>query len=536
MQNRYLNILLIPVLWGVLVAFALWLRPLLPMDETRYLSVAWEMWNRNDFLVPHLNGHPYSHKPPLLFWIMHAGWALFGVNDIWPRLVAPLFGLGCLFMTRAIAFRLWPEREEIAQTAPLILIGALFWTVYTTLTMFDMLVASITTAALLCILAFRDSGSLTSRILLGVAIGVGALAKGPVILLYVLPVALLAPVWDVEGKIRQRVGGWLQWYQGIGVAVIIGFVIGFGWAIPAALLGGEEYRNAILWGQTAGRVVNSFAHRQPVWWYGYVLPATLLPWMIWPPLWRSVARSWFERNSSSQSDGSILFCLTWFIPALLVLSVVSGKQPHYLLPFLPAIALLFASLYYKWGTPGLKWDKAPVLFLALALNVVGIIYTAKEAPLFWGMFSAVWIVPIIVACYLSVRFKSSILNMALISIVAVISFHGVTQSLTQSAFDLSRIALKIGNLQKQGNLVVHIGKYHGQFHFLGRLQQEIKVVDCRDIDDGQTNISEAVIISYKRQPVEGVGLIYTQQYRGKYVALWDGAKLMADKKSSLCGD
>ncbi|VAW74626.1 Polymyxin resistance protein ArnT, undecaprenyl phosphate-alpha-L-Ara4N transferase; Melittin resistance protein PqaB, partial [hydrothermal vent metagenome] len=53
---------------AALAAIQLWLRPLLPVDETRYLSVAWEMWSRGDFLVPYLNGEAYSHKPPLLFW------------------------------------------------------------------------------------------------------------------------------------------------------------------------------------------------------------------------------------------------------------------------------------------------------------------------------------------------------------------------------------------------------------------------------------------------------------------------------------
>ncbi|HHB76580.1 MAG TPA: glycosyltransferase, partial [Desulfobulbus sp.] len=54
-------------LWLVLVITALLCRPPLPIDETRYLSVAWEMWQNHQFLVPHINGLPYSHKPPLLF-------------------------------------------------------------------------------------------------------------------------------------------------------------------------------------------------------------------------------------------------------------------------------------------------------------------------------------------------------------------------------------------------------------------------------------------------------------------------------------
>ena len=48
--------------------------------------------------------------------------------------------------------------------------------------------------------------------------------------------------------------------------------IGLGWALPAAAAGGEDYANHILWGQTAGRVVESFAHRRPFWWYLPLLP------------------------------------------------------------------------------------------------------------------------------------------------------------------------------------------------------------------------------------------------------------------------
>src|SRR6218665_1598985 len=47
---------------------ALCVRGPLPVDETRYLAVAWEMWDRGSFLLPLLNGEPYAHKPPLLFW------------------------------------------------------------------------------------------------------------------------------------------------------------------------------------------------------------------------------------------------------------------------------------------------------------------------------------------------------------------------------------------------------------------------------------------------------------------------------------
>ena len=67
--------------WLALLLAGLMLRPLTPVDETRAVSVAWEMWQRGDFLVPYLNGQPYSHKPPLLQWCIHLSWLLFGVNE-----------------------------------------------------------------------------------------------------------------------------------------------------------------------------------------------------------------------------------------------------------------------------------------------------------------------------------------------------------------------------------------------------------------------------------------------------------------------
>ena len=59
----------------------------MPMFSTRTLAVAWEMWAHGHWLVPHINGDPYSEKVPLLFWMIHAGWAVFGVNDVWPRIL-----------------------------------------------------------------------------------------------------------------------------------------------------------------------------------------------------------------------------------------------------------------------------------------------------------------------------------------------------------------------------------------------------------------------------------------------------------------
>ena len=109
--------------WLLVVGAGLALRPPLPVDETRYLSVAWEMWTRGDQLVPTLNGAPYSHKPPLLFWIIQLGWALFGVSEMWARLVPSLAGLLLLLLAYPFAANLWPDDRRARSTAPLLLAG-----------------------------------------------------------------------------------------------------------------------------------------------------------------------------------------------------------------------------------------------------------------------------------------------------------------------------------------------------------------------------------------------------------------------------
>lgn len=76
----------------LLTVVAIVSRPLTPIDETRYISVAWEMWLRGDLLVPFKNGAPYSHKPPLMMWLYQAGWAVFGANEL---VAAPGFTHWC---------------------------------------------------------------------------------------------------------------------------------------------------------------------------------------------------------------------------------------------------------------------------------------------------------------------------------------------------------------------------------------------------------------------------------------------------------
>jgi 4-amino-4-deoxy-L-arabinose transferase-like glycosyltransferase len=556
--------LLWSAMWLALMAAMLKFRPLLPVDETRYFAVAWEMWRDGHFLVPHLNGEPYSHKPPLLFWLMNAGWAVFGVNEWWPRLVAPLFGLASLFLTSMLARRLWPSRSAVAVAAPLILFACLFWTLFTTLTMFDMLLAFCALLAMLGILRAWQDNKTDGFVWLALAIGLGALAKGPAILLSTLPIALLAPLWaasnnSTEPEIEDQgldvtpatspTGasimldrGWKRWYIAVGFAVLGGVAIGLAWAIPAAIVGGDEYRYAIFWGQSAGRMVDSFAHGRPWWWFLAVLPGLVLPWTLWPAAWRSI-RGLLDVGK----DNGIRFCLIWFIPALITFSAISGKQLHYLLPVFPALALLFGRLLVdhhakfpdqiSWAGWGLHIPCT--LFIVIGLAIAAAPFSAglfelpvvvRETDFIWGLVLALLAVSIL---FLNRSANSLLRRLSAISILSMVLVLSVDLSLRPALaerFNMKEVSQKFGDWQRAGTHLAYVGKYHGQFNFLGRLGETIASIGLQDpdLEDWLAENPQGRVIYIRAELPVTTTPIHVQPYRGQYLIVLDTAQVLAN--------
>ena len=351
--------LLVVALWAMVVAGGLASRPAWPIDETRYLAVAWEMWAGGDLLVPHLNGTPYSDKPPLLFWLVVAGWRLFGVSEWWARLVPSLFALGSLLLTARLARRLWPERENVAHAAPLFLLATFFWSFFSTVFLFDMLLVFLALVAVAgAVAAARGDGR--GWIGVSLAIALGILAKGPAILIPVLPVVLAAPLWS--GEVRAA-----RWYPRAIAAILAGLALALAWALPAALSGGRAYGEAILWSQTAGRLSRAFAHPRPIWWYAPFLPLLAFPWVLWPSLWRRA-----DVRAPARDKG-LRLCAIWAGAGLVAFSLVSGKQVYYLLPLIPPLALLGARLLPARETAPRRRELALIAaaFLLLAAVLAG---------------------------------------------------------------------------------------------------------------------------------------------------------------------
>jgi 4-amino-4-deoxy-L-arabinose transferase-like glycosyltransferase len=515
--------------WMLLSVASLWLRPLWPVDETRYASVAWEMWLRGDFLVPHINGEPYSHKPPLLFWLIHAGWALFGVNEWWPRMVAPLCALAAVPLLLRLEKLLWNEKQS--GTSTWVLFGTLLFVGFVTLLMFDLLLMLAAMAGMIGVLEL-SKGKRQGILWLGAGIGLGVLAKGPVILLHVLPAAVVAPWWAPE--LKARLG---RWYLDLLLGVLLGAAIALAWAVPAAIYGGEVYRNAIFWGQTAGRVSESFAHRAPAWYYLPLLPLLLFPWFVWPRFWGGLREIRNENGSR--------FLAAWLVLTVIGFSLVSGKQGKYLVPFLPAFALLAGRALAHANSTERLWHILPPMLGFLALpaalawlrlrpDSIRLPEWIGEIPLWPIVLLAMAAPALLLVSLQATRTQMRALAFAVLGAFAVL-LAGVVPAFAPYA-DPNPPARHLARLQEGKTPIAHLGKYHATYNFSGRLRTPVAILGHDELAAwvGRNPGGQVLIVERNRfgkSAAEGGpdgGPEIQWAYRGAWLQLWRGEALVAN--------
>ncbi len=445
-------------------ALGLLLRPLAPIDETRYLAVAWEMHRSGNWLVPTKNFALYSDKPPLLFWTINLVWLVTGISEFAARLVGPGFAALCLWLTAVLARNLWPEDAGIAGRAAMALAGLVVFALSGSLTMFDVpLTASVLLGLIALAAAGRDPQARRPWIGFGAAIALGVLTKGPVILFHLLPAAALLPLWS------RTAFGWPVLAKRLGLGLLVGLGLLSLWLVPAITLGGAEYRNAILWHQSAGRLTESFAHARPWWFFLGLLPLYAFPLLWSPTLWAAGLRAGWMR------DRGLRLCLIWAGAGLVLFSLTSGKQVHYLVPELPALALIGARLARDRPRFGLLPAVALLGLLAVVAALAGIgLLPLKDAGelLQPGAMLLVWALLIAALCWFALRRRGleGALILSLGSLLATNLLIGLTG--TGTIFSTHPLAARIAPYQAEG--LAYAGmRYHAEFNFAARLTEPV---------------------------------------------------------------
>jgi 4-amino-4-deoxy-L-arabinose transferase-like glycosyltransferase len=339
----------------VLVWFAsLGARPLFNPDEGRYAEIPREMLEHGDWVIPHLNGLDYIEKPPLQYWATALSYAAFGVNNFSARLYTALCALGTVALMALVAGRLWGAAA--AWRAAAVLSGMLLFLVLGQLLTLDMSLTFWMSLSLTgFLLAQAESLSRTRWMLLAWgAAGLGVLTKGLEAAVIPAAVLLLYSLFSRDFSAWRRLQ--LRW----GLPLFLLITIPWHWLAARRL---DDFLQFFFVHEHFARYLTPVSDRQEPWWYfGLVFLAGTCPWTL--SAVRVAAGGW--RTAPIAGEFNVkLFLWTWVVFIGVFFSLSDSKLIPYLLPVMPAVALLVASQ----PEPALRRD---FWWTALATLLVGV--------------------------------------------------------------------------------------------------------------------------------------------------------------------
>jgi 4-amino-4-deoxy-L-arabinose transferase-like glycosyltransferase len=310
---------------------------LIGADEPRYAQVAREMLERHDWVTPVLGGKPWLEKPPLYYWQAMVAYRIFGVSDWAARLPS---AIDAAFLVVAVYFFLRRFRPGFELDGALIAASCAGIMGYAHAASMDMALAAAFTAGMLGWWAWHETGQ---RIYLAAFYGfiaLGALAKGPV-----APFLAVVVIVSYAAAVRElRVVFKTLWLPGI----VLFCVIALPWYFAVQARNPEFFREFILEHNLGRFSKNLYHHTEPFWYYLPVTALALLPWTVFgiTAFVRSVRAWWASRKSIASESNSecrlSIFACCWLIVPVLFFSISQSKLPGYILPAIPAGALLLA--------------------------------------------------------------------------------------------------------------------------------------------------------------------------------------------------
>lgn len=331
-------------------------------DEPFFAEGAREMLVDGHWWVSHVNGEVNDHKPPLFFWLIAFFAGLLEPGSLSARLPSALAAVGSLLLTMRLARRRWDEAT--AGLAGLVLVTTwMFWDKART-AQIDSTLCFLILVALSAFESWRAGEARPWRAgaLFWLAAGLAFLAKGPVGL--ILPLGIALSVLAGDRRLREV----LRPASLLGPLLFLGVLLA--WLVPAAAFVPEYSPLGALREHALERAVHGMHHAQPPWYYLTVIPYAFLPWSLALP--GALLVAWRRRR-----EDSFRLLLVWFVFTVAFFSISTEKRDLYVLPAVPAFALLVARLVRSTGTT--EGDAEPATdrrWLTVPLGAVGFVFAA----------------------------------------------------------------------------------------------------------------------------------------------------------------
>ena len=334
--------------------------------------------------LPTLRGEPFPDKPILYFWSARlASWVLGGVSEASLRLpsaMASVAGVAALYLFVAAFVS---RRQALLAGGALALQYSFWWhgravAMDALLTMFVLLAVAVA-----ILVTERKLPSLGGAACVGLAAGLGFLAKGPVA--WVLPGLVLAGYWALTRRLPSRPAACLAIAAGVAVAVAAP------WYVWLAVSGETSFLEANLVRESFTRFVSGWDHRRP-WWYflaNYWVELAPVGWLV--PL------AAFLPARDDEERRVLRLAWVWLFVVLVFFSFSDSKRTVYILPAAPAVAMVVSSVLDRWLAGALPVQRERLVLaiaglgtllpavLGVGLLTVGQSYLSLEGSRGWGL-------------------------------------------------------------------------------------------------------------------------------------------------------
>ena len=383
-------ILLLTVLCGIFLFLGLNFYPLLDVDETRYAIMSRDLLQSGDWNLLQLNSLPFFEKPPLYFWMVAFSIKLFGrFTEFAVRFPIALISTFLIFFTYFFGKKVISIKFGLLSS--IILLTSVFFLMLSHVAILDMVLTVCMASCLY--FAFlsqkvRDTYQKYCWWGFWMFAGLGFLAKG------ILAIAIPLVVVFLYGLITKKLNEFFK-PSNLIVGLIIFLLISLPWHLIMFKDYGWPFVNEYFVKHHFARLLTSenLGRKHGLF---YFIPVFIVAFMPWTFIFIAViieeAKKLVQKYKSlegkfyqklytlvkpvSSEQELLLFLSLFFIVVFGVMSISSTKLPTYILPALPASALLTG---YFWCKS--KEENSKVITISTYLIAIIFIFAALFASI-----------------------------------------------------------------------------------------------------------------------------------------------------------